>query len=145
MLVGEGDISWTVSGEGTEEEGERLESGKIREGWMYLKPIGDRVLAESLLKKVEVSENNLDEVIEISVSEGVAPAFGFSLVLEHYGTCNSITAFETQINHLPKPSGSYRYDTSVHRTTSRGLRQAPQSNSLSGDCLPAGQSHLAGF
>ena len=32
MLVGEGDISLTVSGEGTEEEGERLESGNIREG-----------------------------------------------------------------------------------------------------------------
>jgi hypothetical protein len=79
-----------------------LQDGKIREGWMYLRPIGDRAYVEALIRDIPVSDSHLDELIEVCVSEGVSPGYGFSLVLEHYGTCNSITAFETQIAHLPK-------------------------------------------
>ena len=80
-----------------------LREGKIREGWMYLRPVGDRAYVEDLIRDIPVGDNNLDELIEVCVSEGVSPGYGFSLVLEHYGTCNSITAFETQIAQLPKP------------------------------------------
>lgn len=79
-----------------------LRDGKIREGWMYLRPLGDRSGVESLVREIPADESNLDELIEVCVSEGVAPGYGFSLVLEHYGTCNSITAYETQISHLPR-------------------------------------------
>lgn len=78
-----------------------MESGKLREGWIYLRPVGDRRLAEKYLRAAD-EEGNVDELVELAVAEGIAPAFGYSLILKHFGTCNSITAFETQIRHLPK-------------------------------------------
>jgi hypothetical protein len=39
----------------------------------------------------------LEEMIDVSLHEGVAPVRGFQLVLENYGTCNAITTFEGTI------------------------------------------------
>ncbi len=79
-----------------------MEAGKLREGWMYLRPVGDRKVASAFLRGAKLDESNLDEVIEIALGEGVDPEFGYGLVLEEFGTCNSITAFETQVRPLPK-------------------------------------------
>jgi hypothetical protein len=78
-----------------------MEDGKLREGWMYLRPIGDIESAKNHVTNVKVHDENIDEVIELALREGIAPAYGFSLVLEHYGTCNSITTFDAEMSQHP--------------------------------------------
>ncbi len=71
-----------------------LRAGRIREGWMYLQPVGDRPLVAAELAQIEVDEDNLDELVDVCLNQSVDPIRGFSLILEHYGTCNAITTFE---------------------------------------------------
>lgn len=78
-----------------------MERGQLREGWMYLRPVGDKIAARELLEKTEVSEENMDEFVEIALHEGVSAARGYKLVLDNYGTCNSITMFESLGQQLP--------------------------------------------
>lgn len=74
-----------------------FEEGKLQEGWMYLRPVGDIETARQYVTAAEVDEDNLDEIVELALREGIAPAYGFSLVLNHYGTCNSITTFDAEM------------------------------------------------
>lgn len=74
-----------------------LANGRIREGWMYLRPVGDRTQAAQALAAIKADEDNLDELVEVALHEGVDPALGYRLVLEHYGTCNAITTYETVV------------------------------------------------
>ena len=73
-----------------------FKSGRLQEGWMYLQPVGDKVLTEKLIRSFEPDEKEMDTIIEIAVSQGGAPAYGYGLLLKHYGTCNGITTFDTQ-------------------------------------------------
>jgi len=76
------------------------EEGKLQEAWNYLQYVGDKEPLAAAFARLEVDEENLDEVVELALQEGVDPAFGYRLVLEHYGTCNAITAFEgTVVQH----------------------------------------------
>ncbi len=79
-----------------------LEAGRIQEGWMYLQPLGDRQLVRRLLRSIETNEQNIDTVIDIAVSQGAAPDYGFGLLLQHYGTCNAITTFDSQAGRFDK-------------------------------------------
>lgn len=80
-----------------------LQSGKLQEGWMYLQPIGDHELTDRLIRAIEPNEDNLDLLVDVAVSQGAAPVYGFGLLLEHYGTCNGITTFDTQAAQMPGP------------------------------------------
>jgi tetratricopeptide (TPR) repeat protein len=74
-----------------------LREGAIREGWMYLRPVGDRAAAAVELARIEADESNRDALIEVALHEGVDPKRGFALVLEHHGTCNAITTYESVV------------------------------------------------
>jgi hypothetical protein len=74
-----------------------LREGAIREGWMYLRPVGDRASAAIELAKLDANEENLDALIEVALHEGVDPKRGYGLVLEHHGTCNAITTYESVV------------------------------------------------
>ncbi len=80
-----------------------LEQGSAREGWMYWRPLGRRQEAADLLGSVEANDDNLDELVEVFLREGVDPGRGYSLILEHYGTCNAITTLEGELYQRPKP------------------------------------------
>lgn len=71
-----------------------LENGHIRDGWMFLQPVGDTAAAAETLRTIEVDDDNMEEVIEVALHAGVDPEYGYSLVLDRYGTCNAITTFE---------------------------------------------------
>jgi len=73
-----------------------IENGQLQEGWMYLQPIGDREWIESVIRAIPVNEESLDTIIEIAISNGAAPAYGYKLLIENFGTCNAITTFDTQ-------------------------------------------------
>lgn len=74
-----------------------LQAGKIQEGWMYYRPIGATKEVRDLLARIDVNEENSDQLVGVLLSEGVDPIRGFEIVLERYGTCNAITTFEGEL------------------------------------------------
>lgn len=80
-----------------------LQNGSAREGWMYMRPVGDRAAVARELEKINPTEDNVEELIEVCLHEGVDPARGYGLVLEHYGTCNAITTYESSVARQPIP------------------------------------------
>lgn len=79
-----------------------LAEGQWREAWMYLRPVGEKALVADALRKAEPNDDNLQDLIEIGLHEGVAPAYGYELVLKNYGTCNAITTFESALSNRPR-------------------------------------------
>ena len=76
--------------------------GNLEHGWAYLHPVGNRKLNESLVREIKIDEQNIDLLIEISLNQGAAPAYGYELTLAHHGTCNSVTAFGVHSPHLDR-------------------------------------------
>ncbi|MCC9655653.1 hypothetical protein [Rhodopirellula halodulae] len=74
-----------------------IQDGRIAEGWMYLRPTGDTELARRLLAEVEIDDENYDEMIQVLLHESVDLRRGYSAVLQHQGTCNSITLYDQAI------------------------------------------------
>ena len=72
-----------------------LEDGRVSEGWMYMRPVGDMAAARELINKIEIQDDNIDEMVEVLLQEGVDPARGFSVMLQNFGTCNAITTYES--------------------------------------------------
>lgn len=78
-----------------------MEIGAVLQGWQYLEPVGDRPAAAALLRNVEVTDENVEEVIQLSMGQAIEPDLGFRLVLERFGTCSSITTYESQLAMQP--------------------------------------------
>jgi hypothetical protein len=78
-----------------------LAEGKFRDAWMYLRLVGDKSGIAAALECAEPDDEQLDELVEVALHEGVSPARGFGWVLDHYGTCNAITTFEGVMPHQP--------------------------------------------
>ncbi len=78
-----------------------LADERVAESWRYYRIVGDKSPVAAALERVEVNEENLDQLLEVALNEGVAPELGFRLVLEHYGLCNAITMFEQQLAQHP--------------------------------------------
>lgn len=74
-----------------------FKQGKIREGWMYMRPVGDKSAAAKVLQAIEANDDNIDELLEVLLHEGVDIARGYQLALDRMGTCNSITMFESTL------------------------------------------------
>jgi hypothetical protein len=79
-----------------------LRGRQLREAWMYLRPVGDRTAMAAALYAAEANEENVQDLIELALHEGVAPELGYALVLKHYGTCNAITTFEGAMLQRPR-------------------------------------------
>lgn len=79
-----------------------IKEGKVREGWMYLRPVGDRAEAAALLNQIEAGDENYEDLIEVCLHEGVDVGRGYGLVLEHYGTCNAITQYDSSLVRRPR-------------------------------------------
>ncbi|MCA9187960.1 MAG: hypothetical protein KDA99_20170, partial [Planctomycetales bacterium] len=76
--------------------------GQIRQGWVYWRPTGDRSGARALMESLPIDEDRVDEWIEVYFYEGLDVRAGYQLMLRHYGTCNSITAADSQIMGMDK-------------------------------------------
>jgi hypothetical protein len=109
-------VDYRDTGELDEETGRRLEdglldacrevgmallaTGRVREGWLYMRPVGDRAAVARALADIEVDHDNVESVIEVAFHEGVDVELGYRLVLKHLGTCQAITALESSGQHL---------------------------------------------
>ena len=79
-----------------------IEDGRVGEGWMYLRPTGDTKLAKDLISKLEITEDNYEDMIQVLLHEGIDVARGYQAVLDQQGTCNSITLYEQALNNRSK-------------------------------------------
>jgi hypothetical protein len=77
-----------------------LAAGDLPSAWSYFRAIGEPEPVASALEQYRPSEGDerLGAVIEVAFNQGANPRKGFELILENYGTCSAITAFE----HLPQ-------------------------------------------
>ena len=88
--------------EGCREVGTMLmEAGRFREGWMFLRPVGDRLAAAQALQAANVTDENRDEFIELLLYEGIDTRRGFEMFLESRGVCPAITAFDQIMAQRP--------------------------------------------
>lgn len=78
-----------------------MRQGFARDGWIYYRPVGDREEASRILGEIPVSHDNVDELVQVLLSEGVDPNRGFDLALQFFGTCQSITLFDQEIVRHP--------------------------------------------
>ncbi len=79
-----------------------LENGDLGRAWNYLEPLEDRAWVLEQLTATPITDTNLDQAIEIALHRGVHPVWGMQLILEHYGTCNAITMFDSSAAYLPQ-------------------------------------------
>lgn len=75
-----------------------LSEGRIEEGWMYMRPVGDRAATAAALASIPVTQENLEVMLHVLVQEGVDVARGVALSLEHRGTCNTITMMDNTVS-----------------------------------------------
>jgi hypothetical protein len=80
-----------------------LAQGKLEEGWMFFRPVGDRHAAAKALEGIEPSGEQIDLLLQILVHEAVDVARGTRLSLEHRGTCNTITMMESVVAMRGRP------------------------------------------
>jgi hypothetical protein len=90
-----------------------LDEGQVAAAWMYLRAAGDQSevrqqlngLADRLLASHDPDDEGagrqLQEILHLSLWEGVDPALGLRLMLTLQGTCNAITAYDQAIVSLP--------------------------------------------
>ncbi|MBL8830106.1 MAG: hypothetical protein JNM18_24220 [Planctomycetaceae bacterium] len=78
-----------------------LGDGRVRDAWMYLRPVGDKQAVADALRKLS-PEDDYETIVQIALYEGVDATLGFSLLLEHQGCCNAITTFDTDMGNRPK-------------------------------------------
>jgi hypothetical protein len=77
-----------------------LDAGDLPSAWSYFRAIGEPEAVAKALEAYEPREQDerLGAIIDVAFNQGANPRKGFELILEHYGTCSAITAFE----HLPQ-------------------------------------------
>lgn len=78
-----------------------VEAGRLREAWQYLRPTADRRVMHAALERAVPNEENVEELIELALYEGIDTERGYGWLLGHYGTCNAVTTLEGLAPQLP--------------------------------------------
>jgi hypothetical protein len=73
-----------------------LGAGDIAGAWPYYRAIGETEPVAGALEAYRPAEEDerLGAVIDVAFNQGAHPRRGFELILESYGTCSAITAFQ---------------------------------------------------
>lgn len=73
-----------------------LEAGDIPAAWPYFRAISEPEPVSRAIDAFDPAEGDdrLGSIIEVAFSQGANPRKGFELILNHYGTCSAISAFE---------------------------------------------------
>jgi hypothetical protein len=76
--------------------GRLLRAGDIPGAWPYFRAIAERPPVVEALEAYRPAEadDRLGAVIDVAFNQGAHPRKGFELILDHYGACSAITAFE---------------------------------------------------
>ena len=79
-----------------------LSEGEVQDCWVYLRHLQDHQPVLDAVKKMDVNEENLDQVLGLLLYEGLDCEAGYALVLKHYGTCNAITTMQQALYNRSK-------------------------------------------
>jgi hypothetical protein len=73
-----------------------LQAGEIGAAWAYFRAIAEKEPVAAAIEAYDPPENDerIGQVVEVAFNQGVHPLKGFGLILDHYGTCSAISAFE---------------------------------------------------
>jgi hypothetical protein len=107
-----------------------LGQGKIRDAWMYLRPLGDNAAVAVALEQIEITDENVEPLVEVLLHEGVAPEHGLQLVIDRFGTCNAITAFDSVLAGRPlavRQTTAALLVRHLHRELTENVRQNIES------------------
>jgi hypothetical protein len=74
-----------------------MRSGRIQEGWMFLRAVGDDAFTAEAMASITPSQENLDLLLNLYVHEGVDVGRGTRLSLQMRGTCNTITMMDSVV------------------------------------------------
>ena len=76
-----------------------LDADDIVGAWPYFRAIGESEPVAAAIDAYKPAEGDerLGQIVEVAFNHGANPRRGYELILENYGTCSAITAFE----HLP--------------------------------------------
>jgi hypothetical protein len=82
-----------------------LDRGDIPSAWPYFRAIGEKERVAAAIEAFEPADGDtqVSAVVEVAFNQGAHPRKGFALILDHFGACSAITAFE----HLP-PDDAHR-------------------------------------
>lgn len=103
-----------------------LDAGDIPAAWPYFRVLGEKEQVARAIDAYEPAEggdDRLGTLIDIAFHQGVHPSRGFQWILDHYGICSAITAFE----HLPpdepiRSAAADRLTRSLHHQLLFSLR-----------------------
>ncbi len=106
-----------------------LAAGDIPTAWAYYRVIGEnepiaRAIGEYRPDADGGDSERLGAVIEVALNHGVHPRRGFELILENYGTCSAISAFEGLPAHdeAVRAACAERLIRHLHRDVAANLR-----------------------
>ncbi len=71
------------------------QAGKLREAWTYLETANDPKLITSLIEATEITDDNFNEIIEITLMHKVSPVKGFELFLQRLGILYSVSMYQS--------------------------------------------------
>jgi hypothetical protein len=104
-----------------------LATGDIPTAWAYYRVIGENQPIERAIAEYQPAGDDgerLGAIIEVAFNHGVHPRRGFELILEHYGTCSAISAFEGLPAHdeAVRVASAERLIRQLHRDVTANLR-----------------------
>ena len=103
-----------------------LEAGDIPTAWAYFRVIAETEPVANAIRDYRPTENDdrLGAIIEVAFNHGVIPERGFELIMEHYGTCPAITAFEQLPPHeaATRTACAGRLIRHLHRELTANIR-----------------------
>ncbi|MBS0265032.1 MAG: hypothetical protein JSS02_24080 [Planctomycetes bacterium] len=71
-----------------------LAEGNIAQAWHYFRAINEPQAVAAAIEALPDAGPVADDVVEIALGQGVAPAKGMKFYLASHGTCSSISAFD---------------------------------------------------
>ena len=113
-----------------------LDAGEFRQAWMYLRPAGDEDRMREVLAKTEPTDETLEQIVELTLHEGLDPERGFSIVLDHYGICNAITTYDSAMYSRSVPEKQVAVGQLIRRLHTElleSLRRDVRSEEAAGD------------
>ncbi|MDA8746158.1 hypothetical protein N9N28_16150 [Rubripirellula amarantea] len=78
-----------------------LDAGRLGEAWRYLRPAGEKRMLQAALASIVPNDENIENLIELALYEGIDTERGYGWMLGHFGTCNAITTLEGLAPQLP--------------------------------------------
>jgi len=103
-----------------------LDAGDIPTAWAYYRVIAETepVAAAIRIYRPDDNDEKLGAVIEVAFNHGVSPERGFEMILDHYGTCPAISAFDQLPPHEQgtRSACAARLIRHLHRELAANLR-----------------------